>query len=73
MSVQGRKDTLTPELRLDIDTLDPPQDAVSPVTPFESEHELADNLVPDYSHAISAFAGVSKYSADARMDQVAVQ
>jgi len=42
MAMHGPKDTLTAPGRSDVDALYPPEDCVAPITPFKSDHQLAD-------------------------------
>jgi hypothetical protein len=53
------------ELRFDIDTLNPPEIAIAPVTPLLCDHKLAGNLPLDFGDEIGAFGGIGEHGPDA--------
>src|SRR3989442_10681757 len=55
-------------LRVDIDALDPPEVAVSPVAPFLGDHQRADHPAAQLGHAVEAGVGPPQKCAHAGAD-----
>src|SRR5271154_6963100 len=65
---QRLENAATPELRVHVNTLQPPIVAVAPIAPFMGDEQLANNVAADNGNEVSPFGGVAQQGFDAGPD-----